>query len=194
MKTYLLDTLNRYKRLSESLDVKTMICDKTLLVFNEMGNKESLHFMGDGTLISSVNGVAQQGTWRYIPSNKSLLISIKDEGLLLHPAFIDDALIVLQQYGTNRFAFMIDEAKCDTSIPKSLSDLDGYFKKKEWKRIQEEREREFGRQRIEQQAENIRRAEQRKEEKEHHRMQIREAAYKTYPPTKYTFWIRAFSW
>lgn len=192
MKTYILDTLNRYKRLSESLDVKTMLCDKTLLVFNEMGNKESLHFMSDGTLISSVNGFAQQGTWRYIPSNKSLMISIKDEGLLLHPAFIDNTVLALQQDGTNRFAFLIDEAKCDTSMPKSLSDLNSYFKRKEQEKKREEQEREIERQRIEQETEDRRRAEQRKEEKENHRMQIREAAYKIYPPTKYKFWISAF--
>lgn len=38
MKTFLFDTFNKYKRFSESLDVETILCNKTWFVFNSSGN------------------------------------------------------------------------------------------------------------------------------------------------------------
>lgn len=40
MKTYLFDTFNRYKRFSEKLDAKTILCNKSWWVFNDSGEKE----------------------------------------------------------------------------------------------------------------------------------------------------------
>ena len=40
MKTFLLDSFNRYKRFSEELDVKTILCNKSWLIFNDSGDKE----------------------------------------------------------------------------------------------------------------------------------------------------------
>ena len=40
MKTYLLETLNRYKRLSESLDAKVVLSNKAWIVFNDEGEKQ----------------------------------------------------------------------------------------------------------------------------------------------------------
>lgn len=40
MKTYLLETLNRYKRLSESLDAKAVLSNKAWVVFNDEGEKQ----------------------------------------------------------------------------------------------------------------------------------------------------------
>ena len=48
MKTFLLDTINRIKRFSESLDVKTALCDRPWVVFNDSGDKEVLIFDTDG--------------------------------------------------------------------------------------------------------------------------------------------------
>ena len=42
MKAYLLDTFKRFKRYSDTLDVKTNLCNKTWLVFNDEGEREVL--------------------------------------------------------------------------------------------------------------------------------------------------------
>lgn len=138
MKTYFLDTLNRYKRFSEKLDAKTILCNKSWWIFNDSGEKEIYIFQEDGSLIISFNGKVTHATWQYIPANKSLVISTSKESYMLHPAFVDENIFALQLDGTNKFAFMIDESQKSNFAPKSLRELTYYFEEKETKRIQEE--------------------------------------------------------
>lgn len=138
MKTYFLDTLNRYKRFSEKLDAKTILCNKSWWIFNDSGEKEIYIFQEDGSLIISFNGKVTHATWQYIPANKSLVISTPKESYMLHPAFVDENIFALQQDGTNKFAFMIDESQKANFAPRSLRELTYYFEEKETKRIQEE--------------------------------------------------------
>ena len=70
MKTYLFDTFNRYKRFSEELDAKTILCNKSWWVFNDSEEKELYIFNTDGSLIISVSGKVTNATWKYIPANK----------------------------------------------------------------------------------------------------------------------------
>lgn len=141
MKTYLLDTLNRYKQFSETLDVKAILCNKSWWIFNNSDEKEIYIFQGDGTLIISYGGKVTNATWQYIPVNKSLIISTKDEAYMLHPAFIDEKIFALQQDGTNKFAFMIDENQANRFLPKTLTELAAYFEEKERQKIQEQQKR-----------------------------------------------------
>ena len=126
MKTYLLDTLNRYKRFSESLDVKTVLCNKAWKVFNDSGENEIYIFQEDGSLIVSYGGEVTPAKWQYISANKSLIISTKEQAYMLHPAFLHKNVFALQQDGTNRYAFMIDENKAKDFKPKSLTELNEY--------------------------------------------------------------------
>lgn len=152
MKTYLLDILNKYNRFSENLDVKTILCNKSWWIFNDSGNKELYIFQDDSSLIASVNGNVNNGTWQYIPANKSLIISFKEQSYMLHPSFIDNVVFALQQDGTERFLFMINEEQFNSFQLKSLNDLKSYFKKKEQveklKEIQHEQAIRADRQRI----------------------------------------------
>lgn len=141
MKTYLFDTLNRYKQFSETLDVKAILCNKSWWIFNNSNEKEIYIFQGDGTLIISYGGKVSKATWQYIPVNKSLIISTKDEAYMLHPAFIDEKIFALQQDGTNKFAFMIDENQANRFLPKTLTELAAYFEEKERQKIQEQQKR-----------------------------------------------------
>lgn len=139
MKTYLLDILNRYKKFSESLDVEAILCSKSWSVFNDSGCKEIYLFQHDGSLIISVSGEVTDATWKYIPVNQSILISTKSASYMLHPAFVDDIIFALQLDGTNQYSFMIDELQRDTFAPKSLSDIERYFKKKKQLELEKEK-------------------------------------------------------
>lgn len=138
MKTYLLDILNRYNRFSENLDVKTILCNKSWSVFNDTGNKELYIFQENGNLIASVNGNVHNGNWQYISANKSIILSFKEQSYMLHPSFFDKTIFALQQDGTNKYAFMIDEKQSQSFQPKSLTELNSYFENIERKRIEEE--------------------------------------------------------
>ena len=135
MKTYLFDTFNRYKRFSEELDAKTILCNKSWWVFNDSGEKEVYIFNTDGTLIIAVSGKVTNATWQYIPANKSLIISGNNQSYMVKPAFYDQMIFALQVDGTNDYAFLIDENKLPSTNLKSLSDLVIYFAEKERKAV-----------------------------------------------------------
>lgn len=131
MKAYLFDTFNRYKRFSEELDAKTILCNKSWWVFNDSGEKEVYIFNTDGSLIISVSGKVTNATWKYIPANKSIIISGNNQSYMVHPAFYDNMIFALQVDGTDKYAFLIDENNLPSTNLKSFSDLVVYFAEKE---------------------------------------------------------------
>lgn len=131
MKTYLFDSIERFKRFSESLDVKAVICNKSWNIFNDSGEKEIYIFQEDGSLIISNNGKVTDGSWKYIPANKSIIINGNDQSYMLHPAFMDEVIFALQVDGTQQCAFLIDESNKQSFEPKTYSELLQYFKDKE---------------------------------------------------------------
>lgn len=138
MKTYLLDSFNRYKRFSEKLDVRTILCNKAWWVFNDSGEKEIYIFQEDGSLIISINGNVINANWKYLPTNRSLIINEKEQSYMLHPAFLDDKIFALQKDGTEQYSFMIMEEQLKYLHLKSLSDLMQYFIEEEDRRIKAE--------------------------------------------------------
>ena len=131
MKTYLFDTFNRYKRFSEELDAKTILCNRSWWVFNDSGEKEVYIFNTDGTLIIAVSGKVTNANWQYIPANKSLIITGNNQSYMVHPAFYDQMIFALQVDGTNDYAFLIDENNLPSTEMRSLADLKSYFVEKE---------------------------------------------------------------
>ena len=149
MKTYLFETLKRYKRFSESLDAKAVLSNKAWIVFNDEGEKQVYIFQEDGTVLITTNGIGSVKTWKYIPANKSILI--KGDGnrfVMLRTAFVDENILAFQLDGTDRYAFMIDEKNKALFAPKTLEELNTYLvdklDKEKQKRIeQQNKENEF---------------------------------------------------
>ena len=143
MKTYLFDTFNRYKRFSENLDVKTILCNKSWWVFNDSGEKELYIFNTDGTLIIAVSGRVTNATWQYIPANKSIVVTGNAQSYMVHPAFCDNMLLALQVDGTNEYAFLIDESSLLSTDLRTFNDLVLYFANKEKQAaLEEERKKQ----------------------------------------------------
>lgn len=162
MKFFLFDAINRYKRWSESLDIGTILCNKSWQVFNDSGDKEIYIFQSDGSLIMSINGRVVNGTWSYIPANHSLVINGAGQSYMLHPAFMDNVVLALNMDGTQDYAFMIDENNTEAFAPKSYSALLGYFAEKERNRLlDEERAEKVRREQIAQEESLQREKEQR---------------------------------
>ena len=143
MKTYLLDALNKFQRFSENLDVKTILCNKAWLIFNDSGDKEVYIFQEDGTLLVSVNGEVSNAAWQYVSANKSLIISSDGHSYMFRPSFMDDVIFALQQDGTNKFAFMIHEEQSKYFHPKSLAELNAYLEEKVQKRLENQWQEDF---------------------------------------------------
>ena len=131
MKTYLLEVINRIKRFSEKFDVSTTLCNKTWVVFNDSGERELYIFQPDGSVIITNNGIGIKGRWEWISANNSLLIIRDDNVVMLHPEFIDSTILALTLDGTQKMAFLIEQANKEAFEAKTLTQLDKYFKKKE---------------------------------------------------------------
>lgn len=127
MKTYIFDLVKRFKRTSEVLDAKTILCNKTWLVFSDSGEKEVYVFMEDGKLVISVNGVVTMGTWLYITANKSLVISGNGQSFLVHP-FLFKNILALVQDGTDNCAFLLDDTISELENFKCLPHISKYIK------------------------------------------------------------------
>jgi hypothetical protein len=127
MKTYILDILNKAKRFSEGLDAKTILCNRSWLVFNDNNKKQVLIFQPDGTLLSSLNGLVKTGEWQYISANKSVVISFDSTSLMLHPYFYDNQIFSLQQDGMKNYLFLLDENK--VSNYNQLEDLNNHVRR-----------------------------------------------------------------
>ena len=128
MKTYLFETLNRYKRFSESLDAKTVLSNKAWVVFNDEGEKQVYIFQEDGTVLITTNGIGSVKTWKYIPANKSILINGDgNRFVMLRTAFVDENILAFQLDGTDSYAFMIDENNKALFAPKTLEELNIYL-------------------------------------------------------------------
>ena len=130
MKAYILDSINRFKRFSESLDVATTLSNKTWTVFNDSGERELYIFQTDGTVIITKDGVGIKGQWQWLPANQSLIISQDESVIMLHPQYIDNNILALQLDGKNETVFLIDEVNHLTFAPRTLTQLQLYFEKK----------------------------------------------------------------
>ena len=163
MKTYIFDTINRYKRFSEELDAKTILCNKSWYVLNDSGEKELYIFNTDETLIISVSGRVTNAIWKYISVNKSIIISVSNQSYMVHPAFYDNMIFALQMDGTNEYAFLIDEKNLFSTNLRTFNDLVIYFAEKERQAIlAEEHKRQAT---IEEQRQREIRAEQEKQQR-----------------------------
>ena len=127
MKTYLMSITKSLKGVSDKLNVKSLLCEKTWIVFHEE-TKVIFIFQKGGSLIVSQNGEASKGQWEYIKSNKTILIEAEDVMLLLHPTFVDDVLFVLQQDGTDAYLILIDEEKIDKFVQETTATINDYLK------------------------------------------------------------------
>lgn len=172
MQTFLFDIFNRYKRFSENLNVKTVLCNKTWFVFNNSGEREIYIFQENGKLKISLNGKVTHATWEYIPANKSLIISGNEQSYMVHAAYVDNILFALQIDATKEYAFLIDENNKQDFLPQSYNDIKRYFQIKEEKQIQKEeaerKEKEL------KQLEYVRLAEQKRKEEQAERRQEKE--------------------
>ena len=139
MKTYLLDTIDRFKRFSQSLDVKTILCSKAWYVLNEDGDTENLIFQDDGIILVSVNGSTKKYTWKFIPQNQSLnIMHSETEGTMLKPAFLDNKVLAFQKIGTKECMFLIDDAIDEEEKLLTIDSVKNYLIGCEQKAIEEE--------------------------------------------------------
>ena len=143
MKTYILDSINRIKRLGENLDAKTILCNKSWQIFNDTGEKELYIFQENGDILLSTNGIVSQGKWQYISANKSILISVKENSYMLHPSFSINNIMAMNLDGTERYMLMIEEKSLLALQLKSLEDLNQYLLSIENEDERKEKDKEY---------------------------------------------------
>lgn len=141
MKTYLFDSLARFKRFSESLDVATTLSNKTWVVFNDSGERELYIFKPDGSVFITTNGVGYKGTWEWISANQSLIIQHDKVIYMLHPEIVEECVLVLTLDGTKDCVFLIEDQNRQSFAPKTLTQLLNHFEEKAKKVLEAEQQR-----------------------------------------------------
>ena len=131
MKTYLMNIPKILKGIDAKIDITSMLCDKSWIVFNDEGVKIVYIFRRDGTMLVSKSGIVVTSKWEYLKANYSLLISSDNETMMFHPIFIDDVIFALQLDGTDSYMFMIDEPKQKQFLLQTIAVLEQYFAEKE---------------------------------------------------------------
>lgn len=126
MKTFIFDFFNKVKRTSETLDAKTIICNKTWRVFTDGNEKEIYIFMEDGKLVISYNGIVTMGSWMYIPANHSLVISGNNQNFLVYPILCNNMLALIVD-GTNQCAFLLDDTINELKRINTLENIIAYI-------------------------------------------------------------------
>ena len=127
MKTYLMSIPDSIKGISDKLNVKALLCDKSWVIYNDDGIRIVFIFEKKGSIIISQNGVVEKAKWEYVKANKSILIENNGQTLLLHPTFVDDILFIMQQDGTNFHIVMIDEKEVERLMLKTLEAINKYL-------------------------------------------------------------------
>lgn len=117
MLLYILDSANRLKSYSESLDAKTALCDKAWIVFNADGKKQVWKFRRDGTMSIAINGEFEIKKWMYDSSDNSINIMTSDTtGICIKPSLYNGYLLGIHRDGTNHNLAMIDEKHIDDFV------------------------------------------------------------------------------
>lgn len=130
MKTYILDTIEKYKRLSKKLDAKTVICNRSWVVFNDCGEREIYKFKEDGTMQIILSGRITVGKWEYDPNDNTVSLFASEQAMMVHPGMYDDVVMALKVDGTDEISFLIDDNNKDNFAPQSLKELLDYFEAK----------------------------------------------------------------
>ena len=127
MKTYLMSIPDSIKGISDKLNIKALLCDKSWVIYNDEDTKIVFIFEKNGSIIISQNGVVEKAKWEYVKANKSILIENNGHTLLLHPTFVDDVLFILQQDGTSLHIVMIDEKEVERLMLKTIEAINKYL-------------------------------------------------------------------
>lgn len=130
MKTYIFDSLEKYKRLSKKLDAKTVICNRSWVVFNDCGEREVYKFKEDGTMQIILSGRITVGKWEYDPNDNSISLFASEQAMMVHPGMYDDVVMAFKVDGTGEISFLIDDNNKDNFAPQSLTELLDYFETK----------------------------------------------------------------
>lgn len=127
MKTFLLDALNKIRRFDESLDIKTVLCNKPWVAFDDDLSRHSYIFKEDGGLVITTQGKGRETTWEYLPANKTVKFKDADGVVeLYHPTVFDGNLLVLNLDTTDEYAILLNENA--VFKPQKLEDIIVYLK------------------------------------------------------------------
>ena len=132
MKTFTLNIPKESWNWSYTLDIRTILCNRSWILFNDEHEKEVYIFQEAGTLIVSQNGKVNKTKWEYITQNASLIIENINSGTyMLKPTYYDKKVLVLQVYGTNEYVTMFNENNLDELMLNSIDKVKQYIEKQQ---------------------------------------------------------------
>lgn len=124
MDQYIVNIIPRIKNFSRSLNKIESFVDRTWLLFDDNNNHTEYTFLRDNSLIKSVSGLVNTGTWRLLPTDK-LLINVGGQSLLFECLFLNEGVFIINISGdrTNGYIFMNESVLQNKNIHNYLDSL-----------------------------------------------------------------------
>lgn len=128
MKTFLINTAKNLKKISNKLNINSIICSKEWIIFSEDYTAREVYiFQKNGTLIASFNGKITYASWDYLSANHSFIIKLSDrESYMFKLVAFNQDILTFQLDGENRFCFFLTENLIQQTMP-SLLDIKIYL-------------------------------------------------------------------
>ena len=116
MQSYIADFIPRLARYSKKLDNLAALVDKEWILFDpETNERRTFIFRRNNELLISHHGKVVKSKWELI-GDRSILLEIDGQSLLLRNGFIDEAILALKLDDTDKYFMFIDELNFSNKI------------------------------------------------------------------------------
>ena len=162
MKTYFLNAIKKMVLNNNYLDFTSTLKNQEWKVFNDDNSQvEKFFFLENNNLLVSVNGYSLYSKWNYIKVNASILLEDEKKKILFNIIACNKDILVLNIDSTKEYSFLINTKSTKLNNP-TFTDIQWYLykecgvdilnEKQRQQLIQEQREKEAERERINQES------------------------------------------
>lgn len=109
MKTYIFDKSGIGVALCKESDVKIALTRRVWKVYESGNSLETCRFSENGVFESDVEGEDSRGSWTFSPYDARLVVSCMGQFLNYNLVKLNDSVLILNENGTDRCAFLVDE-------------------------------------------------------------------------------------
>lgn len=110
MKFYSIIRFREYfQYLKNCNNIKSHLCNKNWLLYNEEQEREIFCFQNDGVLYITKNGIGKRGTWKLLEADNSIILEFDEHIYKVHHNTFPNEVVALTLDGTDLAILMAEE-------------------------------------------------------------------------------------
>lgn len=127
MKYYSICPEIRYKKTTKLQNFRSLLCDKSWILYQDSKQEENLVFQSDGCLLLIQEGDISLSHWEYMSSTQTLTLTKDHQTHKVHPIYTDHNLLILQKDESEEVVFLVNKNNFNSFSPKTLLDIKEYL-------------------------------------------------------------------